>query len=92
MLTFIIIFALILVILGAYIGQRAQSASDFFVGGRNFNSGILFTTLIAANLGAGSTVGVIIRFVFFPRELVDGHIQPLVFEAVKVFPLRINLV
>ena len=58
MLTFIIIFALILVILGAYIGQRAQSASDFFVGGRNFNSGILFTTLIAANLGAGSTVGV----------------------------------
>ena len=37
---------------------RAKSASDFFVAGRNFNSGLLFTTLIAANLGAGSTVGV----------------------------------
>ena len=58
MLTFIIIYALILVALGAYVGRKAKSASDFFVGGRNFNSGILFTTLIAANLGAGSTVGV----------------------------------
>ena len=35
---------------------------------------------------------VIIRFVFFPRELVDGHLQPLVFQAATVFPLRINLV
>ena len=58
MLTFIIIYALILVALGAYVGRRAKTASDFFVAGRNFNSGILFTTLIAANLGAGSTVGV----------------------------------
>lgn len=33
---------------------------------------------------------VIIRFVFFPRTLVDGHIQPLVFEAAALFPLRIN--
>lgn len=58
MLTFIIIYAVILVALGAFIGRRAKSASDFFVAGRNFNSGLLFTTLIAANLGAGSTVGV----------------------------------
>ena len=36
-------------------------------------------------------LAVIIRFVFFPRELVDGHIQPLVFDAAKVFPLRISL-
>lgn len=58
MLTFIIIYAVILVALGAFIGRKAKSASDFFVAGRNFNSGLLFTTLIAANLGAGSTVGV----------------------------------
>ena len=37
-------------------------------------------------------LAVIIRFVFFPRDLVDGHIQPLVFEMAAVFPLRINLV
>ena len=28
------------------------------VAGRKLNSGLLFTTLIAANIGAGSTVGI----------------------------------
>ena len=36
-------------------------------------------------------LSVIIRFVLFPRDLVNGHVQPLVFEAAAVFPLRINL-
>ena len=58
MLAFIILYAVILIVLGAFIGRKAKSASDFFVAGRNFGSGLLFTTLIAANLGAGSTVGV----------------------------------
>lgn len=58
MLSFIVLYAVILIALGAYTGRKAKSASDFFVAGRNFGSGLLFTTLIAANLGAGSTVGV----------------------------------
>ena len=58
MLLVIFLYALILIALGVFIGRKAKSASDFFVAGRNFNSGLLFTTLIAANLGAGSTVGV----------------------------------
>ena len=58
MLLFIVIYALILIAIGTLIGRKAKSASDFFVAGRNFGSGLLFTTLIAANLGAGSTVGV----------------------------------
>ena len=37
-------------------------------------------------------LAVIIRFVFFPKALVDGHVQPLVFDPAAVFPLRINLV
>lgn len=37
-------------------------------------------------------LAVIIRFVFFPRDLVDGHIQPLVFVAAEALPLRFNLV
>ena len=37
-------------------------------------------------------LAVIIRFVFFPRALVAGHVQPLVFEAADVLPLRINLI
>ena len=35
-------------------------------------------------------LAVIIRFVFFPRALVDGHVQPLVFEAATAFPFRVN--
>ena len=36
-------------------------------------------------------LAVIIRFVFFPRALMDGHVQPLVFDPEAVFPLRVNL-
>ena len=34
---------------------------------------------------------VIIRYAFFPRDLIDGHVQALVFEAEKMLPLRVNL-
>jgi len=37
-------------------------------------------------------LAVIIRFVFFPRDLVDGHVQSLVFDPQMALPLRINLV
>lgn len=37
-------------------------------------------------------LAVIIRFVFFPRETVNGEVQPLVFDPAAVFPLRINFV
>ncbi len=37
-------------------------------------------------------LAVIIRFVFFPKALVDGHVQPLVFDPAAVFPFRMNLV
>ena len=37
-------------------------------------------------------LAVIIRFVFFPRGLVDGHIPPLVFDAAAAFPPRLNLI
>ena len=37
-------------------------------------------------------LAVIIRFVFFPKELVDGHVQPLVFDPDSVIPFRINMV
>ena len=37
-------------------------------------------------------LAVILRFVFFPRALAAGHVQPLVFEAAEMLPLRINLI
>lgn len=37
-------------------------------------------------------LAVIIRFTLFPRELMNGHIQPLIFDSKAVFPLRVNYV
>lgn len=37
-------------------------------------------------------VVVVARFTFFPFSRVDGKIQPLIFDAARVFPPRINLV
>ena len=57
-LVVIVGYALFLILLGYGIGKHVKGASDFFVGGRSFSWKLLFTTLIAANIGAGSTVGV----------------------------------
>jgi len=43
--------------LGLWIGRRVHTAKDFFVAGRSLGPGLLFSTLLAANIGAGSTVG-----------------------------------
>ncbi len=37
-------------------------------------------------------IAVILRFVFFPKTLVDGHVQPLIFDPATAFPFRVNLV
>ena len=37
-------------------------------------------------------LAVIIRFTFFPMSRINGRIQPLVFDASKVFPLWLNLI
>lgn len=51
-------YAILLISIGWFVGKKVKSASSFFVAGRKLNTGLLFTTLIAANIGAGSTVGV----------------------------------
>ena len=37
-------------------------------------------------------LAVIIRFVFFPKALVNGDVQPLVYDPAAVFPFRMNLI
>lgn len=54
----ILLYAVILIFVGWFIGKHIKGASEFFVAGRNFGWRLLFTTLLAANIGAGSTVGV----------------------------------
>lgn len=50
-------YSLALMCLGLWIGRRVRGASDFFVAGRSLGPGLIFSTMLAANIGAGSTVG-----------------------------------
>ena len=50
-------YSLALMGLGLWIGRSVAGASDFFVAGRRLGPGLVFSTMLAANIGAGSTVG-----------------------------------
>src|SRR5207237_5260944 len=50
-------YSLALMGIGLYIGRRVRGAGDFFVAGRTLGPGLIFSTMLAANIGAGSTVG-----------------------------------
>jgi solute:Na+ symporter, SSS family len=50
-------YSALLMALGLWIGRRVRGASDFFVAGRRLGAGLIFSTMLAANIGAGSTVG-----------------------------------
>jgi solute:Na+ symporter, SSS family len=56
-LVVLVSYALALMALGLWIGRRVRVAGDFFVAGRRLGPGLLFSTMLAANIGAGSTVG-----------------------------------
>jgi len=56
-LTLLAVFAIAQIGLGLYIGRRVSGTSDFFVAGRTLSAPMLFATLLAANIGAGSTIG-----------------------------------
>jgi solute:Na+ symporter, SSS family len=51
------VYALVQVAVGLYFARRVRGAGDFFVAGRGLTPGLLLASLIAANIGAGSTVG-----------------------------------
>ena len=55
-LVLVLVYAAALVALGLWSSRRA-TAQDFFVAGRRLSPGLLAGTLIAANIGAGSTQG-----------------------------------
>lgn len=52
----LIAYAAFFIAVGVWIGRRAKAA-DFFVAGRGFGPGLIFSTFLAANIGASSTVG-----------------------------------
>ena len=55
-LTVLLLYAGVLMAVGLWTGRRVDATSDFFVAGRRLGPGLIFATLLAANLGAGTTV------------------------------------
>ncbi len=55
-LAVLIVYAAILMAVGLWIGRRVRNTADFFVAGRRLGPSLLFSTMLAANIGAGSTV------------------------------------
>ena len=55
-LTVLLVYAAILMAVGLWIGRRVRSSADFFVASRRLGPSLLFSTMLAANIGAGSTV------------------------------------
>ncbi|SVD96111.1 uncharacterized protein METZ01_LOCUS448965, partial [marine metagenome] len=55
-LVVLLVYALVLMGIGLWLGRRVQSSNDFFVAGRKLGPGLIFSTMLAANIGAGSTV------------------------------------
>ncbi|MYH54520.1 MAG: sodium:solute symporter family protein, partial [Gemmatimonadetes bacterium] len=56
-LAFLLLYVVLITAVGLAIGRRVSGTSDFFVAGRALGPVLLFATLLAANIGAGSTVG-----------------------------------
>jgi SSS family solute:Na+ symporter len=52
----LIAYSALFVAIGLWIGRHAK-AGDFFVAGRSLGPGLIFSTFLAANIGASSTVG-----------------------------------
>ena len=56
-LTLLVVYAVGLTAVGLWIARLVKRSSDFFVAGRTLTAPLLFSTVLAANIGAGSTVG-----------------------------------
>jgi SSS family solute:Na+ symporter len=56
-LTLLIIYSFAIVGLGIWTARLVRGSSEFFVAGRSLGPGLIFASMLAANIGAGSTVG-----------------------------------
>jgi SSS family solute:Na+ symporter len=56
-LALLVAYSAAIVGLGLWSARLVRESGDFFVAGRRLGPGLVFTSMIAANIGAGSTVG-----------------------------------
>jgi SSS family solute:Na+ symporter len=57
-LVLLVVYSVGVVGLGIWTARLVRGSSDFFVGGRTLGPGLLMASMLAANIGAASTVGV----------------------------------
>ena len=57
LLVLLLVYSVGLIVLGAWVGRAVRRSADFFVAGRSLGIGLLGSTFLAANIGAGSTLG-----------------------------------
>ena len=50
-------YSLLLIAVGWWVSRSGRSAEGFFVAGRRLPARLIFATVLAANIGAGSTIG-----------------------------------
>jgi len=56
-LTLLIVYSVGVIALGMWTSRLIRGSGDFFVAGRRLGPGLIFVSMIAANIGAGATVG-----------------------------------
>lgn len=56
-LALLIVYSCGLIALGLWVARLVRTSGDFFVAGRSLTAPLIFSTVLAANIGAGSTVG-----------------------------------
>lgn len=56
-LILLLAYSACLILIGVWIGRLVKTSDKFFVAGRQLGPLLVFATLLAANIGAGSTVG-----------------------------------
>ncbi len=56
-LALLLVYSVGLTVFGVWVGRRVRGSSDFFVAGRRLSAPLLFSTVLAANIGAGTTIG-----------------------------------
>jgi SSS family solute:Na+ symporter len=53
----LLVYSIALIAIGLWVGRLVRGSGDFFVAGRRLTPALLFSTVLASNIGAGSTVG-----------------------------------
>ena len=56
-LVLLIVYSVALIAIGLSITRFIKGSADFFVAGRALTAPLLFSTVLASNIGAGATIG-----------------------------------